>query len=237
MTRESRQILFEMPGGGEIGFVTHPQLKLHVIVSEMFGENAYFAQLDGDSPCVVFDPGFDDSVILRFLDEQELVLSAIINTHGHIDHIAGNRALKERFPDCPLVIGAGDAEKLTDPVKNLSSMMGSDLTSPAADELVHEGDVYSAAGIDLEVIEVPGHSKGHVVFLWKGSEPWVAFVGDVLFQGGIGRTDFPDGDTDLLLSSIRSKLYTLPDDTLVLPGHGPSTTIGDEKRSNPFVRA
>jgi glyoxylase-like metal-dependent hydrolase (beta-lactamase superfamily II) len=216
--------------------VADPQLKVRVVVSEMFGENAYIAHLEESPECLVFDPGFDDAVILKLLDEQRLAPAAIINTHGHIDHIAGNRALKERFPDCPLVIGAGDAEKLGDPAKNLALMMGSDLTSPEADRLLQEGDVFSAAGMDLHIIEVPGHSKGHVVLLWKGAQPWVAFVGDVLFQGGIGRTDFPDGDTELLLGTIRSKLYTLPEDTVVLPGHGPSTTIGDEKRSNPFVR-
>jgi glyoxylase-like metal-dependent hydrolase (beta-lactamase superfamily II) len=216
--------------------VTDPQLKVRVVVSEMFGENAYIAYLEGSSQCLVFDPGFDDAVILKLLNENGLVPSAIVNTHGHIDHIAGNRALKQQFPDCPLAIGAGDAEKLTDPTKNLALMMGNNLTSPQADRLLHEGEVFSAAGIDLHVIEVPGHSKGHVVLLWKGAQPWVAFAGDVLFQGGIGRTDFPDGDTELLLGTIRRKLYTLPEDTLVLPGHGPSTTIGDEKRSNPFVR-
>ena len=110
------------------------------------------------------------------------------------------------------------------------------MLSPEADQVVQEGDRFQAAGIELEVIEMPGHSVGHVVFLWKGGTPWVAFVGDVIFQGSIGRTDFPDGNTEQLLRSIRTRLYSLPGETRLLPGHGPATTVGTEKLSNPFVR-
>jgi glyoxylase-like metal-dependent hydrolase (beta-lactamase superfamily II) len=109
------------------------------------------------------------------------------------------------------------------------------LVSPPADQTVREGEVYSAAGFDLEVIETPGHSAGHVVFLWRGGGPFRVFGGDVLFQGSIGRTDLFDGNHDLLLRVIREKLFTLPDDTIVFPGHGRPTTIGEEKRTNPFV--
>jgi glyoxylase-like metal-dependent hydrolase (beta-lactamase superfamily II) len=97
--------------------------------------------------------------------------------------------------------------------------------------------VYSAAGIDLEVAHIPGHSSGHVVFIWRGARPIVVFGGDVLFAGSIGRTDFPDGSFEELAAGIHTKLFTLPDDTIVLPGHGPATTVGDEKRTNPFVGA
>ena len=89
--------------------------------------------------------------------------------------------------------------------------------------------------MELEVLELPGHSRGHVVYVWKGDRPWVVFGGDVLFQGSIGRTDFPDGDMKRLLSGIREKLFVMPDDTIVYPGHGAPTTIGEEKRYNPFV--
>jgi glyoxylase-like metal-dependent hydrolase (beta-lactamase superfamily II) len=110
------------------------------------------------------------------------------------------------------------------------------LISPPADVLVREGEVYSAAGIDLEIRETPGHSRGHVVFVWK-SQPWVVFGGDVLFRGSIGRTDFPDGDFDELAAAIHQKLFTMPADTIVLPGHGPTTTIGHERLTNPYVGA
>jgi glyoxylase-like metal-dependent hydrolase (beta-lactamase superfamily II) len=207
-----------------------------VVISDMFGENALVAHLEGRNDCVVVDPGFDAEKIINHIDQKGLVPAAILNTHGHADHIAGNAALKRRWPDCPLVIGAADAPKLTDPTKNLSATFGIGLRSPAADDLVRDGETYSVAGMDLEILETPGHSVGHVVILWKGDSPWIVFGGDMLFQGGVGRSDFPDGNTQQLIESIRAKLYTLPDDTIVLPGHGDSTTIGEEKRYNPFVR-
>ena len=113
--------------------------------------------------------------------------------------------------------------------------MGDWLTSPPADYLVVDGDAYEAAGLTLEVLEIPGHSIGHVVYVWKAGDPWVVFGGDVLFQGSVGRTDFPDGDTQQLFAAIRAKLFVMPDETIVLPGHGSATTIGEEKRFNPFV--
>jgi hydroxyacylglutathione hydrolase len=211
------------------------QLRLAVVVSQMFSQNAYVAHLEGRNDCIVVDPGFDVDRIIEQITQKRLTPVAILNTHGHADHIAGNEAMKRCWPDAPLVIGAADAEKLTDPVGNLSRPFGIDVLSPAADLLVHEGDTYSAAGLDLEVFECPGHSIGHVVFLWRGQSPWIVFGGDVLFQQGIGRTDFPDGSFEMLATAIRTKLYTLPDDTVVLPGHGGTTTIGVEKRTNPFV--
>lgn len=211
-------------------------LKIRLVVSEMFGQNSYVTHLDGHRDCIVVDPGFDPEAIIESLETEGLVPAAILNTHGHADHIAGNRALKDRWPECSLVIGDGDEAKLTDATLNLSRPFGLDVTSPGADRVVQEGEVLSSAGVDLHVLAVPGHSAGHVAFVWKGSHPWVAFVGDVLFQGSVGRTDFPDGDAGLLAQSIRTRLYTLPDDTVLLPGHGPRTTIGAEKRYNPFVR-
>lgn len=210
-------------------------LNLEVVVSELFDENAYLAYLTGRPDCLVFDPGSDYGAIIARLRELQLTPAAIINTHGHADHIVGNAQLKRTWPEAPIVIGAGDARKLTDPVANLSRGYGIDVVSPPADRLLREGDRFQAAGIELEVYEAPGHSVGHILLVHKGSKPFVVFGGDVLFQGSIGRTDFPDGSFEKLAHAIRTRLYTLPDDTLVLPGHGPSTTIGDEKRSNPFV--
>lgn len=205
------------------------------ILSVPFGENTYVAHFEGRSDCVVFDPGLEPGKIVAYLAEQGLAPAAILCTHGHSDHIAGNEALKELWPDCPLVIGQQDAYKLTDSDGNLSAPFGVPLVSPPADRTVREGETYRAAGFDLEVIETPGHSQGHVVFLWRGGEPFRLFGGDVLFRGSIGRTDLPDGDHQTLLQVIREKLFTLPEDTIVLPGHGPPTTIGEEMRTNPFV--
>jgi len=217
--------------------VTTVQPRIETIVSEPFAENTYIAHLPGRDDCLVVDPGLEPARIVSYLDRNGLTPAVILLTHGHSDHIAGNRALKGRWPEVPLVIGAGDAPKLTDPQLNLSAPFGLALTSPPADLLVHEGDRYAAAGFELEVFEVPGHSCGHVVFIWKRGEPWLVFGGDVLFQGSIGRTDFPDGDFEQLATAIHAKLFTLPDSSVVLPGHGPPTTVGQEKQHNPFVGA
>jgi hydroxyacylglutathione hydrolase len=200
-----------------------------------FEENTYVVHFAGRQDCVVFDPGLEPQAILEYLADHSLTPSAIICTHGHSDHIAGNAALKQRWPECPLLIGAGDARKLTDPQLNLSAAFGLAIVSPPADRTLGEGDRFEAAGLGMEVYETPGHSPGHVVFLCQQTEPWRLFGGDVLFRGSIGRTDFPDGDFDALRSSIHDKLFTLPDDTIVHSGHGPDTTIGREKQANPFV--
>jgi hydroxyacylglutathione hydrolase len=209
-------------------------LQIHTIVSLPFEENTYIVWQPPRADAFVFDPGLDPDAILAFLRDQELIPAAILNTHGHADHIAGNAALKEAFPDAPLIIGAGDAAMLSDAEANLSAGFGLAVVSPAADRTVRGGDVIDAAGLRLEVLSVPGHSPGHVVFLLRG-EPHRLFGGDVLFRGGVGRTDFPGGDGPGLLEGIRRKLFTLRPDTVVYPGHGPVTTIGHEKRTNPFL--
>jgi glyoxylase-like metal-dependent hydrolase (beta-lactamase superfamily II) len=200
-----------------------------------FDENTYILHLSGRDDCVLIDPGLEPQAIVDYLEEHSLTPAIILCTHGHSDHIAGNRALKDRWPKCPLVIGAGDAEKLVNSELNLSAPFGFPITSPPADRTLNEGDHVAAAGLEFEVLEAPGHSIGHVVFLSKQVRPWRVFGGDVLFEGGIGRTDFPDGSFEALRRAIHDKLFTLPDDTIVYPGHGPETTIGREKRTNPFV--
>ena len=213
------------------------EILLGKVISPPFDENAYVAHVAGRNDCVVFDPGFDPDSILDYLDQRGLTPAAILCTHGHSDHIAGNAALKQRWPNVPLVIGVGDAGKLTDPRGNLSAAFGASLISPPADRTVDEPERFEAAGLVLDVLAAPGHSRGHVVFLCRQVKPWYVFGGDVLFRGSIGRTDFPDGDFDALRASIHDKLFTLPEDTIVLPGHGPATTIGREKQTNPFVGA
>lgn len=202
-----------------------------------FQENTIVAHLAGRDDCLVVDPGLEPQLIFAYLEAENLQPAAILNTHGHSDHIAGNGAMKERWPDCPLVIGRNDAYKLTDPEANLSAKYGLELISPEADQLLDEGETYSAAGFDLKILEIPGHSIGHIVFVWESASGPLVFGGDVLFAGGIGRTDFPDGSMKSLVTGIHGKLFTMTEETIVLPGHGPGTTIGHEKATNPFVGA
>jgi glyoxylase-like metal-dependent hydrolase (beta-lactamase superfamily II) len=211
------------------------QLHISCIVSEPFSENTYLLWLSASNGCLVVDPGLEPSKIVDKLDQERLTPVAILNTHGHSDHIAGNAAMKSRWPDCPLIIGRNEADKLTDPFKNLSAMVGLRLVSPPADRTVEEGDRLSFAGMDFVVHETPGHSRGHVIFVWNSTDPWVVLGGDVLFRESIGRTDFPDGSFPELARSIKLTLFTMPDSTIVLPGHGPETTIGYEREHNPFV--
>lgn len=212
-------------------------LQYRTIVSAPFEENSYVVYLPGRDDCVVVDPGLEPDLIFHEVDELQRSVAAILNTHGHSDHIAGNAACKQRWPDSPLIIGAGDAEKLANPRSNLSADFGIQLVSPPADRTVVEGEVLELAGIQWTVRDTPGHCSGHVVFIALEADPVVVLGGDVLFAGSVGRSDFPDSDPQALFDSIRQKLYTLPDETVVLSGHGPATTVGREKRTNPFCRA
>ena len=210
-------------------------LNIHTIVSMPFAENTYVLWRDGRTDCVVVDPGLEPELIQRSLADKLLRPMASLNTHGHADHIAGNAALKHAYPDAPLIIGAGDEPLLTDTNANLSAPFGFAIVSPPADRLVREGDGVDFAGLRFDVLDLPGHSPGHVAYVLAG-QPTRIFGGDVLFQGSIGRTDLPGGDQELLLTGIRTKLFVLSDDTEVYPGHGPATTIGEERRSNPYAR-
>jgi glyoxylase-like metal-dependent hydrolase (beta-lactamase superfamily II) len=209
-------------------------MQIQTIVSMPFAENTYILWREGRSDAVIVDPGLEPGLILELLKQRQLTAAAILNTHGHADHIAGNGALKQAFPGAPLIIGANDAMMLSDPAANLSLMYGFEIVSPPAEQTVNEGDQLSLAGIAFEVLDIPGHSPGHVAFVVR-EEPMVVLGGDVLFRGSIGRTDMPGGSFEQLADGIRRKLYTLPDSTVVYPGHGPVTKIGHEKRTNPFV--
>jgi glyoxylase-like metal-dependent hydrolase (beta-lactamase superfamily II) len=209
-------------------------LQIRTLVSQPFAENTYVVWLPSRQDALVFDPGLEPELILDVLRTEGLSVAAVLNTHGHADHIAGNEAVKEVFPDAPLVIGVNDAPLLSDAMANLSGPFGMPVVSPPANRLVREGDVLEYAGIRLEVLDVPGHSPGHVVYLYR-DQPSLIFGGDVLFRGSIGRFDLPGCDGTLLVSGIQKKLLTLAPDTVIYPGHGPTTTIGHEKQTNPFV--
>jgi glyoxylase-like metal-dependent hydrolase (beta-lactamase superfamily II) len=210
--------------------------RIEFVESAPFAENAYVLWRPGGSAALVVDPSFDVGSILAILNREKLEPVAILNTHGHADHIAGNEVMKGRFPDSPLIIGVNDAALLGDTRANLSAGFGMPIVSPPADRTVQHGERLELAGFAFEVREIPGHSPGSVVYAClEDFEPGFVLGGDVLFAGSVGRTDLEYGDGPLLFAGIKAKLFDLPDATRVYPGHGPMTTIGRERATNPFV--
>ncbi|MFL5328334.1 MAG: MBL fold metallo-hydrolase [Gemmataceae bacterium] len=208
--------------------------EIRCVESMPFAENSYILWRPGNSQAIVIDPGFEPDKILQELKSNNLTAVMLLNTHGHVDHIAGNAAMKEAFPGAPIVIGQSDAVMLSDPMANLSGAWGFNITSPPPDVLLPDDSAVEIAGFMLEAMEIPGHSPGHVVYVLREPDRVHVLGGDVLFNGSIGRTDFPGGSMEQLVSGIRRRLWPLPPDTIVYPGHGPTTTIGEEKRANPF---
>jgi hydroxyacylglutathione hydrolase len=211
-------------------------MKIKKLVVGPLQANCYVVwDKDGGSAAII-DPGGDSEEIVSVIEEEKLKPVVLINTHGHIDHIAANRAIKERY-DIPLLIHAEDAACLTDPGLNLSAMGFGNLDSPPCDRELRDGDEIPVGEIMLKVISTPGHSPGGICLLISRSDqPDVIITGDTLFAGGVGRTDFPGGSWSRLMESIRNRLLSFPDETIILPGHGPHSTIGEEKSSNPFLR-
>jgi glyoxylase-like metal-dependent hydrolase (beta-lactamase superfamily II) len=187
------------------------------------------------SPCWIIDPSFEPAPLLDRVRELGLVPELLILTHAHVDHMAGVSDVLRAFPRLPVLLHASESEWLGDPAKNLGAAIGFFETCRGPDRTLNEGDVLELAGSRWHVIHTPGHSPGGVTL--HSPAQHIAIVGDTLFAGSVGRTDFPGSDPGTLTESIRRKLYTLPDDTTIYPGHGPSSTIGREKRTNPFVRA
>lgn len=180
----------------------------------------------------IIDPGDEGDAILAAVEKLGLDIEYIIATHGHFDHNAGVPAIKEKMPDVPFLLHEEDIFFVRDS-KASARKWGITIDQvPDPDRFIKEGETIEVGNIKLKVIHTPGHSPGGVSLLCDEG----IFVGDTLFQGSIGRTDFRAGSMPELKSSIREKLYTLPDDTIVYTGHGPETTIGEEKKYNMFVK-
>ncbi len=179
---------------------------------------------------IVVDPGGHPERILAEIKKDGLTVKAVVNTHGHSDHIGANDDICEAT-GAKLMIHKDDSPMLGDPRANLSAYMGLKITSRPADEYLADGDEVKFGNITMKVLHTPGHSAGGICLYGAGA----LISGDTLFYGSIGRTDFPGGSLTTLVSGIKEKLLSLPDDTRVFTGHGPGTTIGDEKMINPYL--
>jgi glyoxylase-like metal-dependent hydrolase (beta-lactamase superfamily II) len=212
-------------------------MKVKLFISNPFQENTYLL-LNENNEGIVIDPGFleerEKEQFQNYIQANEITLKRVLNTHLHLDHVFGNRFLYEQYGIKPEASQA-DEFQLQNFSKRaeLFGIENVEDTIPVG-QYLKEGDTIELGDIKLEVLEVPGHSPGSLVFYLRDKH--CVFAGDVLFRGSIGRTDLPGGNYEELISGIRSKLLVLPDETIVFSGHGPKTTIGEEKKHNPFLR-
>lgn len=199
-----------------------------------FQANCYCVQADAKAKdCILIDPGQHPFPMIQHLQHKHLNPAAIILTHGHIDHIGGVELVREQWPDTQVYIHTADAAMLTDPDENLSMVAGTVFQARPAEKILAGETRIEIAGLQFEVLHTPGHTPGGVC-LYNAPEG-ILFSGDTLFAGSVGRSDFPGGDAEQLIQGIKTKLLILPDTTRVYPGHGPATTVRNEKRHNPFL--
>jgi glyoxylase-like metal-dependent hydrolase (beta-lactamase superfamily II) len=192
--------------------------------------NCYLVYSQDSSECAVVDPGAEADRIFQLIAQKNLKPALILNTHGHIDHIGANKDVKEKY-NIPLYIHSADGPMLENVQQSEMAIFLGAMDSPSPDHFLHDGDKIKIGKSFLKVIHTPGHSPGSVSFLGDG----FLLSGDTLFFGGVGRTDLPGGSWKEMESSIKNKILTMPDEMKVLPGHGPFTTVGQEKRANPFI--
>ncbi|MBP1608093.1 MAG: beta-lactamase domain protein [Acidobacteria bacterium] len=202
--------------------------------------NTYIVGDEETKEAAVFDPGGDADAILSVAKKEGLKIKYIINTHAHFDHVGGNQELQGKT-GAPIIIHQDEAADLA-VAGSRAVMFGCTAEGSSASEFVEEGDTIEVGSIRFKVVDLRGHSKAGQGFVFEGvidvngkrEKRKIIICGDALFSGSIGRTDFPGGNLDQLLENIRQKIFTLPDNTLVLSGHGPVTTVGREKQHNPF---
>ncbi|MFA5411139.1 MAG: MBL fold metallo-hydrolase [Candidatus Omnitrophota bacterium] len=195
-----------------------------------FQVNCYILAAEADSAAILIDPGADEKKIRRVLAKHRLKPAFIVNTHGHIDHIADD----DKF-GVPIYIHRQDAALLKNPELNLSNFLMSSQSVNSKVEILEDKQKIELGAIRMEVIHTPGHTPGGICLLLEKPENKILFTGDTLFCQGVGRTDFSYGNEKQLINSIKDKLMKLPPETVIYPGHGPSSTIGEEKKANPFL--
>ncbi|MGZ5515112.1 MAG: MBL fold metallo-hydrolase [Candidatus Aminicenantales bacterium] len=205
-------------------------MKYELVVVGALETNCYLVYCEETRACAVIDPGAEHEKIISAIADLELRPAVVLNTHGHVDHIGANSDIIQKY-SVPLAMHAADTGMLqvSDYIE-LSLLLGAH-NSPPPDRLLAEGDEVAFGQTSLRVIHMPGHTPGSIGFVHGG----VLFSGDTLFCGGVGRTDLPGGSWKDLEKSIRERILTLPEETVVLPGHGPWTTVEQERSSNPFL--
>ncbi|MCD4825114.1 MAG: MBL fold metallo-hydrolase [Phycisphaerae bacterium] len=217
---------------------TETTLKIQTFALGPLETNSYVLwAVNGDgaaADCWIVDVGMWSKPMVEWLNEQNLTPSRILLTHGHGDHIGGVEYVKEAFPAAKICCPVGDVEMLRSPEKNLSATFLMGITAPEADEILEPGQALTLGDLRWQVLDTSGHTLGGVSYYCPIAG--VLCSGDALFRKSVGRTDIPDGDHERLLNNIRQNLMPLPDETRVLPGHGPATTIGAERTDNPFLR-
>lgn len=201
-----------------------------------FLANCYCVRKDEQATeCLLIDPGLEPEPLVQFLDAKGLTPALIVLTHGHADHIGGLETIRQRWPRVRVMIHEADAGMLPDPNVNLSILAGTMVQARPADVLLgDETRFLTELGMRFEVLHTPGHTPGGICLY--SAKDGVLFSGDTLFAGSVGRSDFPGGDHEQLIEGIRQKLLTLPEQTTVYPGHGPATTLRNERKHNPFLR-
>ncbi|GMU22461.1 MAG: hydrolase [Phycisphaerae bacterium] len=219
--------------------MTTGALHVETFVDPSYGENAYVmstSRSDGHTAGWIIDPGFhpQPSQILAYIADRGMQLEKIVLTHGHLDHIAGLDAVHSAHPKAAILLAAADYPMLEDAEANLSAFVGMPFVTQArADGDLAPGTVLQLGELSWQVFDTSGHSPGGRSLYCAAAG--VVVTGDALFAGSIGRTDFPGADHQQLVANIRMRLLTLPDETVVYSGHGPATTIGNERKSNPFL--
>lgn len=211
-------------------------MKVTCLTFNPLQENTYLLH-DDTRECVVIDPGCyekeEREQLKQYIAENELKVVRLLNTHCHIDHVLGNKFVADTY-NVGLEIHPQDEQTLRAVPAYAPAYGFPQYGEVLPTAFLEEGDRVMFGNTELQVFFTPGHAPGHIVF-YNGPAK-ICIGGDVLFQGSIGRTDLPGGDFDTLITSIREKMFALPDDVTVFPGHGPETTIGHEKRHNPFLR-
>jgi hydroxyacylglutathione hydrolase len=202
---------------------------LETIVVGMIETNCYIVAAGPGGDAIIIDPGADGDVIQKVLDKHHCRAGLVINTHGHYDHIGADSDF-----GVPVAVHREDAPMLQDSRKNFAAVFGISFKVKNKIQYVEDGQRITAGGLTLQVLCTPGHTPGGISLLLEKPQNNIVFSGDALFAGSVGRSDL-GGNQETLIRSIKEKLLTLPDETIVYPGHGPATTIGEERRNNPFL--